>query len=266
MPTTTPGKTMAPAPPSPSWTIPLPTIRRRRQGLDRRGTRRAASHPPHRPPCDRTGFRAGDHYRQLQFSTSGDHAAARLRLSDNPADARCAPPRRLPSGSKKRFFVIDPQQRRPLNDTTALLKFAHRLPGGRDGSVASAEDKIGQAWLMRRRPRRVSASRSNFSGFRFPPDGSWLRFAGICVTGSPTATWKNCWPSGASRSIGSSLVHTPRVDLASSIHTAIPVVSAALLNATALQSWSGVRLLATVGGSDAGRHPTSLGRGGPLPR
>jgi hypothetical protein len=44
------------------------------------------------------------------------------------------------------------------------------------------------------------------------------------------------------------------------------VVSAALLNATALQSWSGVRLLATVGGSDAGRHPTSLGRGGPLPR
>jgi transposase-like protein len=32
------------------------------------------------------------------------------------------------------------------------------------------EDKIGQAWLMRRRPRRVSASRSNFSGFRFPPD------------------------------------------------------------------------------------------------
>jgi hypothetical protein len=38
------------------------------------------------------------------------------------------------------------------------------------GSVASVENKIGQAWLMRRRPRRVSASRSNFVGFRFPPD------------------------------------------------------------------------------------------------
>jgi hypothetical protein len=38
------------------------------------------------------------------------------------------------------------------------------------GSVASAEDKIGQAWLMRRRPRRVSVSWSNFAGFRFPPD------------------------------------------------------------------------------------------------
>jgi transposase, IS6 family len=38
------------------------------------------------------------------------------------------------------------------------------------GSVAPVEDRIGQAWLMRRRPRRVSASRSNFSGFRFPPD------------------------------------------------------------------------------------------------
>jgi hypothetical protein len=35
------------------------------------------------------------------------------------------------------------------------------------GSVAPVEDRIGQAWLMRRRPRRVSASRSNFSGFRF---------------------------------------------------------------------------------------------------
>jgi transposase-like protein len=32
------------------------------------------------------------------------------------------------------------------------------------------ENKIGQAWLMRRRPRRVSASRSNFAGFRFPPE------------------------------------------------------------------------------------------------
>ena len=38
------------------------------------------------------------------------------------------------------------------------------------GSVASVENKIGQAWLMCRRPHRVSASRSNFSGFRFPPD------------------------------------------------------------------------------------------------
>src|SRR3978361_1815526 len=42
--------------------------------------------------------------------------------------------------------------------------------GRHEGTVASVENKIGQAWLMRRRPRRVSASRSNFAGFRFPPD------------------------------------------------------------------------------------------------
>jgi transposase, IS6 family len=33
------------------------------------------------------------------------------------------------------------------------------------------ESKIRQTWSMRRRsPRRVSASRSSFAGFRFPPD------------------------------------------------------------------------------------------------
>ena len=38
------------------------------------------------------------------------------------------------------------------------------------GAVASVESKIRQAWSMRRRCRRVSASRSSFAGFRFPPD------------------------------------------------------------------------------------------------
>ena len=38
------------------------------------------------------------------------------------------------------------------------------------GSVASVESKIRQAWLMRRRCHRVSAVRSSFAGFRFPPD------------------------------------------------------------------------------------------------
>jgi hypothetical protein len=37
-------------------------------------------------------------------------------------------------------------------------------------SVASVESKIRQAWSMRRRCRRVPASRSSFAGFRFPPD------------------------------------------------------------------------------------------------
>jgi hypothetical protein len=38
------------------------------------------------------------------------------------------------------------------------------------GTVTSVENKIRQAGLMRRRPRRVSASRSSFAGFRFPPE------------------------------------------------------------------------------------------------
>jgi transposase, IS6 family len=38
------------------------------------------------------------------------------------------------------------------------------------GTVASVESRIRQAWLMHRRSRGVSASRSSFAGFRFPPD------------------------------------------------------------------------------------------------
>jgi carboxylate-amine ligase len=45
-------------------------------------------------------------------------------------------PEPLTVGVEEEFFVIDPQQRRPLNDTTALLEFAHRLPGGRDSYSA----------------------------------------------------------------------------------------------------------------------------------
>ena len=32
------------------------------------------------------------------------------------------------------------------------------------------DSKIRQAWLTRRRSRQVSASKSSFTGFRFPPD------------------------------------------------------------------------------------------------
>src|ERR1041385_5832874 len=38
------------------------------------------------------------------------------------------------------------------------------------GTVASSENKIRQAWWMGRRARQVSALRSSFAGFRFPPD------------------------------------------------------------------------------------------------
>ena len=38
------------------------------------------------------------------------------------------------------------------------------------GSVALVEDKVGQSVLMGRRYRRVSALRSGFAGFRFPPE------------------------------------------------------------------------------------------------
>src|SRR5437764_326939 len=41
---------------------------------------------------------------------------------------------------------------------------------GREGAVALVESKIRQAWSMRRRCRRVSALRSSFAGFRYPPD------------------------------------------------------------------------------------------------
>jgi hypothetical protein len=39
-----------------------------------------------------------------------------------------------------------------------------------DGTVAFADDQLGQAELMHRRPARVPAPRSSFAGFRFPPE------------------------------------------------------------------------------------------------
>jgi glutamate---cysteine ligase / carboxylate-amine ligase len=45
-------------------------------------------------------------------------------------------PEPLTIGVEEEFFAIDPQERRPLNDTTALLGFARRLPGGRDSYSA----------------------------------------------------------------------------------------------------------------------------------
>ena len=38
------------------------------------------------------------------------------------------------------------------------------------GTVASTDDGLGQAELMRRRPVRPPAPRSDFAGFRFPPE------------------------------------------------------------------------------------------------
>jgi hypothetical protein len=40
-----------------------------------------------------------------------------------------------------------------------------------DGTIALADDLLGQARLMRRGPARVPAPRSGFAGFQFPPDG-----------------------------------------------------------------------------------------------
>lgn len=37
------------------------------------------------------------------------------------------------------------------------------------GTVALVEDKVRQAVLMRRRPRRVRPPQSEVAGFRFPP-------------------------------------------------------------------------------------------------
>jgi hypothetical protein len=45
--------------------------------------------------------------------------------------------------------------------------FVSRVPGG---TVAFADDQLGQAELMHRRPARVPAPRSSFAGFRFPPE------------------------------------------------------------------------------------------------
>ena len=47
--------------------------------------------------------------------------------------------------------------------------FLH-APAGADGTVASADQQLGQADLMRRRPARLPAPRSGFAGFRFPPE------------------------------------------------------------------------------------------------
>ncbi len=45
-------------------------------------------------------------------------------------------PEPLTVGVEEEFFAVDPQERRLLNDTSALLEFAHRLPGGRESYSA----------------------------------------------------------------------------------------------------------------------------------
>ncbi|MGH3722478.1 MAG: hypothetical protein ACRDRI_27320 [Pseudonocardiaceae bacterium] len=43
------------------------------------------------------------------------------------------------------------------------------MPQAAGGTVASLDDQVGQAELMRRRHVRVPPPRSGFAGFRFPP-------------------------------------------------------------------------------------------------
>lgn len=52
----------------------------------------------------------------------------------------------------------------------SLNRLSGPPPGRRRGAVASVEGEVGQAVLMRRRPRRVPSPQSGFAGFRFPPD------------------------------------------------------------------------------------------------
>ena len=63
------------------------------------------------------------------------HLDSRFRTSDRPADDHnMAEP--LTIGVEEEFFAIDPEQRSLVNGTTALLEFAHRLPGGRESYSA----------------------------------------------------------------------------------------------------------------------------------
>ena len=80
---------------------------------------------------------------------------------------------------------------------------------------------------MRRRPARVSAPRSGFAGFGFPPEvitlavRSYLRFG---------LSYRDVEELVVERGIEvdrSSLVHTSRDDLATSIHTATSMASTA---------------------------------------
>jgi hypothetical protein len=81
------------------------------------------------------------------------------------------------------------------------------------GAVASVEGEVGQAVLMRRRPRRVPSPQSGFAGFRFPPDVImvavrwYLRY---------NLSYRDVEELLVERGImvdRSNLVHTPRYDL-----------------------------------------------------
>ena len=81
------------------------------------------------------------------------------------------------------------------------------------GSVASVESKIRQAWSMRRRSRRVPATRSTFAGFRFPPDVITLAVRWYLRYG---LSYRDVEELLAERGINvdrSRIVHTPRYDL-----------------------------------------------------
>ena len=84
------------------------------------------------------------------------------------------------------------------------------------GSVALADDLLGQAELMGRCHRRVPPPRSGFAGFRLPGEVIMLAVRWyLPATGSPIVTWRSCWLSGHR---GSSRHNLP---LGAAVHAAV---------------------------------------------
>jgi hypothetical protein len=110
------------------------------------------------------------------------------QLANWPADLRIIPP---PRKTPPRRAAI------PVRRTRRL---ALPTPGG---SVALADDVLGQAELMGCRHRRVPPPESGFAGFRFPGEVIVLAVRWYLPMGCPTVTWRSCWLSGASRLITS---------------------------------------------------------------
>jgi hypothetical protein len=61
-----------------------------------------------------------------------------------------------------------------------------QLSKPRLGAVAFVEGEVGQAVLMRRRPRRAPSPQSGFAGFRFPPDVIMVAVRWYPSSASPT--------------------------------------------------------------------------------